>query len=224
MFRLGIADFVSEHPVLDLVLALGIQDARPVLDVFERGLVRGERHQLVRPRQRDEDGGAPAGVERNTVAFGLEHLRQGLRHFLHFQKARFDDESVLPLHQGLVEHLDHLQRQRDQVQVAPQQQRIAVPVGVDLQLLPVEHVLQRPRHGAGVDDLQGHELKNRPVRGGHFRQGSAADEQGNIPGRDFRRLDEAEHAVLVSNVDAVILQDQPRGREKLAGRDRFAEA
>ena len=61
-----------------------------------------------------------------------------------------------------------------------QQQRVAVGVLEDLQVPVVEGILQQSPDLRTPDDLERHQLKDYPVRGGNLGQGPTADEQGHI--------------------------------------------
>ena len=73
-------------------------------------------------------------------------------------------------------------------------------------------------------DAQGDELEDGAVAGGHFRQGGAADEQGDFAAGDVVAGDEVEDAVLFLDIDAVALQHAAGGGEELRRRDGFHQA
>ena len=119
--------------------------------------------------------------------------------------------------QGLVQHLDHGQRPGDHVRVSPEQQRVALGVLQDLEVLALERLIQPPPDLGAVNDPEGHELEDGTVARRHLGQGPSADQQGHAARSDVLAGGEAQDPLLQLAQVHAVLRAARGGRRRRAG-------
>ena len=217
---LGVADLVGEHRLLDRLFAPGVQGERPLLDVLEGALVRGEHHHLVDGVEREEDHRAHApDADARLVSLGLQDRVERVGELARGHEDRLDDEAVAPAQQGLVQHLDHVEGAGEGVRAALEQQRVAVGVLDDLEVLAVECLEEHALDLRAPHDPQRHQLEDGAVGGGDLGQGATAHQQGHVARGDVFARGEGEDSRLdLPEVDPVLAENPAGGGEELAGR------
>ena len=163
-------------------------------------------------------------AETRLVPFGTQDRVERAGHLRDLHEDGLDDEAVLAPQQRLIQHLDHPERPGQHVRIALQQQRVALGVLEDPQVLALECLLQPVPDLGAPDHLERHELEDRPVGRRDLGQGAAADEQGHVARSGLLARGEAENALLqLLEIDAVLAQHPAGGGEELAGRQRLGE-
>ena len=129
-----------------------------------------------------------------------------------------------PPQQGLVQHLDHGERPGKGVGAALEQERVAVGILEDLEILAVEGFLEPALHLRSSHDRERHQLEDGAVGGGDLGQRAPAHEQGHVARGDLLARSEAEYSLLhLPDLDAELPQHPAGGGEELPGREGMGE-
>ena len=126
--------------------------------------------------------------------------------------------------QGLVEHLDHGEGEFQQVAAALEQERIAVGIVDDLQILTVERVTQPALDLGPADNPERYQLEDRPVVGRNLGKGPAAHKQGHVARHGVAAGDERQESLIrLHQINPVLAQHPAGRREQQPGRQRFGQ-
>ncbi len=207
----GIASFVEEQPFLLLADTCGnrhrspVDLLRPLAHQVEKLAIVGEDDEAIGTFQRYQHYAADRFADTDAVALRRNHALELTGHVGSTDEGRVDTQAVTSTHERLIEKADGFGGLVDDGRHALEHQATPRTIGHHAQAGFFVGTVQPGNHILGVDAVQRHELKYRPIGNRHTRPCFATDENGRLVRAEPYLLDlEAIDIALVEYLHAVV--------------------